>query len=112
MRWKEIQEAVIDVALQGKMPVSPGSMGLMMSRVDYGRSIEQNQPNVVRGAIDSLAAALEEPVDVDQLISDTCLRFRMTENELKTAFERAKGQRVWEYHRQALERRKNSPMKI
>lgn len=111
MRIRDITEAVVDVALQGRGPVSPGSMGLMRSRADYGRKIA-DPSGIHLGAVDALQAAVESPVNVDEKIMEIAHTFKMSEGELCRVFERIKGKPVHAYHKQAMHDLKTKPKKI
>jgi pterin-4a-carbinolamine dehydratase len=107
----DLEEAMMDVALQGRGPVSPGSMGLMRSRADYGRKIA-DPSNIHLGAVDALQAAVESPVDVNEKIAEVAHIFKMGEGELCKIFERIKGKPVHAYHKQAMHDLKTKPKKI
>ena len=107
----DLEESMMDVALQGRGPVSPGSAGLMRSRSDYGRKIA-DPSNIHLGAVDALQAAVESPVNVDQKISEVAHTFKMDEGELCRIFERIKGKPVHAYHKQAMHDLKTKPKKI
>jgi len=107
----DLVESMMDVALQAREPVSPGSRGLMHSRADFGRKV-QNPKNVIRGAVAALAAAIDVPTDVDQRIIEISDHFKISEDELSRHFNKILGSRPHDYHRQAMATRKKSPMKI
>jgi pterin-4a-carbinolamine dehydratase len=107
----DLEEAMMDVAVQGRGPTSPGSMGLMRSRADYGRKIA-DPGNIHLGAVDALQAAIETPVNVDEKILEIALKFKMDEGELSRAFQKIKSMSPHAYHRRAIDRLKKEPIKI
>ena len=107
----DLEEAMMDVALQGRSPASPGSFGLMRSRADYGRKIED--PNaIIQGAIDALEYAISRETSVDQKIMEIAQTFKMSEGELARAFRKIKGISAHDYHRRAIDKLKKEPIKI
>ena len=107
----KIVEAVIDVAVQGRGPVSAGAMGLMRSRADFGLSI-QDQSNIHQGAVDAMAQALEQPGDVHDKIAKVCDDFKIRDGDLAHMFEKKKGVKINQYHADAMKRRHNTAIKI
>ena len=114
MRLKEFTttEAVVDVALQGRHPMSTGSMGLMRSRADYGLTL-QHGTNPKKGAIDALCAELEVPVDsVEATVDKISNRFKMKKDDLVHTFMKVKRMKPEDYHHHALEKSSHTPMKV
>ena len=114
MRLKEFTttEAVVDVALQGRQPMSTGSMGLMRSRVDYGQTLHHGI-NPKKGAIDALCAELEAPVDnVETTVEKISNRFMMKKDDLVHLFMKMKRMKPEDYHHHALQKSKHEPMKV
>ena len=114
MRLKEFTttEAVIDVALQGRQPMSTGSMGLMRSRADYGQTL-QHATNPKKGAIDALTAELEVPVDsVESTVLKISNRFQIKQDDLVHLFMKMKRMKPEDYHHHALQKSKHEPMKV
>jgi hypothetical protein len=109
----KVNEAMMDVAVQGRMPVSAGARGLMVSRADYGSVIHDNT-NILKGAADELASQLEsEPnPNVDDLILRLVQRFQVKDTNLKKAFHAEYGMHPGEYAKKARYNANNSPMKI
>ena len=102
---------MVDVALQGRGPMSPGSIGLMRSRADYGRRIEDSK-NVIKGAVDALEAAINDPTNVDERIMEISQQFKMSEGDLARYFEKLKGISPHKHHRRAMIDRMKTPIKI
>lgn len=107
----KVTEAVMDVALQGRQPASPGSMGLMRSRADFGLTLDHGT-DPMKGAVDSLAAALGEPCKVDHQIEVYAHQFKITPEQMTHAFRKAKNMSPAEFHKNEMHRLKHSPMKI
>lgn len=111
MRLKEILEAVVDVALQGRGPVTPGSLGLMKSRADFGLTIGDSS-NIYKGAVAQLAAELERHENTAQMLTLVAQQFKMDEAQLSRAFHKVKGISPEQYHHQQLEKSKHDPIRI
>lgn len=114
MRLKEFAttEAVVDVALQGRNPMSTGSMGLMKSRADYGLTLQQGT-DPRKGAIDALCSELEVPVDsVEKIVQKISHRFRIESDELVRLFIKIKGAKPEVYHHHSMHKNNHSPMKV
>ena len=107
----KIAEAVIDVAVQGRGPVSAGAMGLMRSRADFGRSIN-NQHSVYQGAVDAMEQALKSTGDIHSKIAKVCDDFKINDRELASMFEKSKGMRINQYHADAMKQRHHTAIKI
>ena len=107
----KIEEAMMDVAVQGRMPVSAGSRGLMLSRADFGSVIHDNT-NIMKGAVDELASQLSVPADVDQCLQQIVARFQVKDTDLVHAFQKEHGMRPAQYARKQLAAAKHGPMKI
>lgn len=111
MRLDELFESVVDVAIQGRVPGSPGSMGLMRSRADYGRSIH-NVSGLEKGAVDALCELLHTIHDPEKAVEDVSFKFRMEPDHLKSLFRKHKQQGPADYHRQYKKQAEKAPAKI
>ena len=109
----KVSEAMMDVAVQGRMPISAGARGLMASRADYGSVIHDNT-NIMKGAVDELANQLEIEANpnIDDLILGLVQRFQVKDDKLKHAFYSEHGMYPPEYAKRARHAAKNAPMKI
>ena len=104
-------EAVVDVAVQAREPLSPGSFGLMRSRADYGAVIHHPK-RIYKAAVEALTARLEQKVKVEQEISNIAHQFKTKEGNLVRAFEMIKRSDPHDYHKKAIDKIKKSPLKI
>jgi AraC-like DNA-binding protein len=111
MRLDELFEAVVDVAIQGRVPGSPGSMGLMRSRADYGHTIKSPLA-VEKGAVDALSALLPDQDNPEHAIDIVCQNFKMEPEHLKKIFYQQKKINPAQFAHLKKEQLKNAPMKI
>jgi pterin-4a-carbinolamine dehydratase len=107
----DLEESMMDVALQARRPASPGSMGLMRSRAGWDHKIS-NPSNIHLGAVDALQSALESPTNVAEKITEIAQRFRIDQDQLTQMFNHIKGQTVHAYYKKAMHDLRTKPKKI
>ncbi len=98
----KIEEAVMDVATQARLPVSAGARGLMHARASYDKVIDKEQKNYIHGAIDALAAALETHHEVSSVITAISEKFVIPEEKLVQAFRKYKNISPADYRKRAV----------
>lgn len=106
----KISETSMDVGVQARQPISPGSYGLMRSRVDYGLSLDSKK--VIKGAVDNLAASLKEPGKANEIIERVAAKFKMKVSLLKHEFEQQLGMTAYDYQSRQRKQQKKEPIKI
>ena len=111
MKVKDVVEAVIDAAVQGRMPVSSGSLGLMTSRADFGHAIHKDT-NILIGAADKLADLLKTAGNHEQAFMDVVRDFRVKEHELLRAFSSRYGCSPEKYLKKTQKELATSPKKV
>ena len=108
----KINETMMDVANQARMPVSAGARGLMHSRADYAKVIDREQKDYLRGAVDALAAAIKEGSKPSNVITSISQYFKIKEQELASAFKKNYNMSAVEYYNKNLHDKKHKPKAI
>lgn len=107
----KVEEAVIDVAVQARRPVSPGARGLMTSTADYGHVVHDDH-SLIKGAVDMLTHLISTHTNVDDRIEEVLQNFQIKEGDLHRAFHKRHSMSAKAFARKAWNDLKHSPIKI
>lgn len=108
----KIEEAVMDVANQARMPVSAGARGLMHSRARYDKVVDKEQDNYLQGAIDALAETVKQGNNPSHAITNISQYYKIKEEKLVAAFHKKYNMTVAEYRKHQLHIKKHRPKSI
>ena len=108
----KLSEAAMDVAVQARMPESPGARGLMHARARYDKVVDKEQHNYMQGAIDALAETVKEGNNPSHSVTNISQYYKIKEEKLVAAFKKKYNMTVAEYHKHNLHSKKHSPKAI
>jgi hypothetical protein len=108
----KIDESMMDVATQARLPVSAGARGLMHARASYDKVIDKEQKNYIQGAVDALAAAVKEGNKPENVITSISEYYKIEQQKLVSAFKKHYNMSVVDYYKQSLHHKKHSPKAI
>ena len=108
----KIEEAVMDVANQARLPVSAGARGLMHARARYDQVVDKEQHNYMQGAIDALAETVKQENNPSQSITNISQYYKIKEEELVSAFKKKYNMSVAEYYKHNIHTKNRNPKAI
>lgn len=108
----KINEAMMDVGVQARQPISPGSRGLMNSRSEFEKYIAKSNETINRSAADALAWAVKEPRDVHKTIFEIADKFKIHPDALSHIFKQQFGVTFEEFAKIQLKKRQQEPKRI
>jgi hypothetical protein len=108
----KIEEAVMDVANQARMPISAGARGLMHARAGYDKVIDKEQKNYMQSAIDALAEMVKEGNHPSNAFINISQYYKIREEDLAHAFKKHYNMSVAEYYKHNKHSKAHSPKAI
>jgi hypothetical protein len=118
MKIKEIvTEAAMDVAIQGRFPISAGARSLMGSRWRYDTVLKQTNKNLLTNAVDRLEYGLRDlknitSQSVGMAFDHVCQTFRIEPKILHNAFYKKFNCSPLQYSVNYKKSREGQPVKV
>lgn len=108
----KITEAMADVAVQSRDPVSPGARGLLFARSEFDKFIHRSNETVNRSAADALAWAISTPTNIHETVYAISEKFKMQPEKLAAVFRKEYGMSVESFAKKCNHKYHNDPKKI